>query len=230
MRSNGGIIGPKKIANSSVASGFWSARDAQRKKGASNWPSPFSDANWVTPSGQLGGTFHTVKTFSTSVAATGATSYTIQSGSLPTGVSLNTSTGAITGTPTGIADYNTGTTFNFTIRASDGGSTADRAFSMVVRSYYYGYSCGTAGEGGSASISAPGGYIFTRRDFGSYGTTGGSCGVFSTGGCHANATFGVNTTSISVAMNNSTWGDPCGGTYKSGAIQASYTLTTVYNS
>ena len=216
--------------SSSSASGIWTLDKQVKAKMGSNFPSMFGDANWVTASGQLGGTFHTVKSVSTSVSATGATSYAVQSGSLPTGVSLNTSTGAITGIPTGIADYNTGTTYNFTIRASQGGSTADRAFSMVVRSYYYGYTCGTANEGGTASISAPGGYIFTRRDFGSYGTPDGGCGGFVIGGCHANATFGVNTTSISVEMSNGVWGDPCGGTYKRGYIQASYTLTTVYNS
>ena len=230
MRSNGRFIGAKKTVSTSAASGIWAFRDTQRERGASNWPSIFGDANWVTTAGQLGSTFHTVKSVSTSVSATGATSYAVQSGSLPTGVSLNTSTGAITGIPTGIADYNTGTTYNFTIRASQEGNTTDRAFSMVVRSYYYGYTCGTANEGGTASITAPGGYIFTRRDFGSYGTPNGSCGGFVIDGCHANATFGVNTTSISVPMTNAQWGDPCGGTFKRGYIQASYTLTTVYNS
>lgn len=230
MRSNGSIIGPKRTVSVSSAPGIWSIRDAQRERGGVNWPTVFNEANWVTASGQLGGTFHTLKAVSTSVSATGATSYAVQSGSLPTGVSLNTSTGAITGTPSGIADYNSGTTFNFTIRATSGGDTIDRAFFMIVRSYYYGYTCGTASEGGTASITAPAGYTFTRRDFGSYGTPGGSCGAFTVGGCQANATFSVNTTSISVPMNNATWGDPCSGTPKYGYIQASYTLTTVYNS
>ena len=63
-------------------------------------------------------------------AATGASSFAIQSGSLPGGVSLNTSTGAITGTESGATSE---TTYSFTIRATDAQSqTADRAFSITI--------------------------------------------------------------------------------------------------
>ena len=91
-----------------------------------------SDApTWVTAAGSLG-----------SVAAGGAISFTVQatsdstvsysvvSGSLPGGASLNSSTGAITGTESGATAE---TTYNFTIRATDAESqTADRAFSITV--------------------------------------------------------------------------------------------------
>ena len=51
------------------------------------------------------------------------------SGSLPGGLSLNTSTGAITGTESATQD----TTYSFTIRATDSESqTADRAFSIEI--------------------------------------------------------------------------------------------------
>ena len=54
----------------------------------------------------------------------------MQSGSLPGGASLNTSTGAITGTESGAS---ADTTYNFTIRATDAqAQTADRAFSIAV--------------------------------------------------------------------------------------------------
>jgi hypothetical protein len=49
---------------------------------------------------------------------------------LPGGVSLNTSTGAITGTESGATSE---TTYSFTIRATDAESqTADRAFSITI--------------------------------------------------------------------------------------------------
>lgn len=38
MRSNGGIIGTKKTVSGNSASGIWAIRDAQRERGASNWP------------------------------------------------------------------------------------------------------------------------------------------------------------------------------------------------
>ena len=84
---------------------------------------------WVTAAGSLG-SFEGGETISVSVSATSATAYAIQSGSLPGGLSLNTSTGAITGTESGAT---TDTTYNFTIRATDAeGQTADRAFSIDI--------------------------------------------------------------------------------------------------
>jgi hypothetical protein len=61
-----------------------------------------SNVTWTQPAG--GG------------AVSSALTYNVQSGSLPTGLSLNTSTGAIAGTPT------TPGTYNFTIRATNGDS------------------------------------------------------------------------------------------------------------
>ena len=55
--------------------------------------------------------------------------YSIQSGSLPTGMSLNTSTGALSGEVTAVGSD---TTSNFTIRATAGSKTTDRAFSITV--------------------------------------------------------------------------------------------------
>jgi hypothetical protein len=77
------------------------------------------------------GTIDEGGSISFTVAATDATSYSIVSGALPGGGSLNASTGAITGTESG----STGTTtYNFTIRATDAqAQTADRAFSITVQ-------------------------------------------------------------------------------------------------
>ena len=84
---------------------------------------------WQTAAGSLG-TFDAAATISVTVNATSATAYAVQSGSLPGGLSLNTSTGAITGTESGSTQE---TTYNFTIRATDAeAQTADRAFSITI--------------------------------------------------------------------------------------------------
>ena len=84
---------------------------------------------WTTSAGSLG-TNAAGSAVSYTVAATGATSFAVQSGSLPGGVSLNTSTGVISGTESGATAE---TTYNFTIRASDAeAQTADRAFSITI--------------------------------------------------------------------------------------------------
>jgi hypothetical protein len=84
---------------------------------------------WTTSAGSLGSNA-AGSSVSYTVAATNATSFAVQSGSLPGSVSLNTSTGAITGTESGATSE---TTYSFTIRATDAqGQTADRAFSITV--------------------------------------------------------------------------------------------------
>jgi len=84
---------------------------------------------WQTAAGSLG-SVDAGGTISFTVNATNATAYAVQSGSLPGGASLNTSTGAITGTESGATQD---TTYNFTIRATDAqAQTADRAFSIAV--------------------------------------------------------------------------------------------------
>ena len=55
--------------------------------------------------------------------------YSIVSGSLPAGTSLNSSTGAISGDPT---DVNSSTTSSFNARATANSKTADRSFSIIV--------------------------------------------------------------------------------------------------
>ena len=84
---------------------------------------------WTTAAGSLG-TVANGGTINFTVAATNATSFAVQSGALPGGASLNTSTGAITGTESGSTQT---TTYSFTIRATDAeGQTADRAFTITI--------------------------------------------------------------------------------------------------
>jgi len=64
------------------------------------------------------------------VAATNATSFAKTSGSFPGGVSINASTGVISGTESGST---ASTTYTFTIRATDAqGQTADRQFTITI--------------------------------------------------------------------------------------------------
>jgi beta-lactam-binding protein with PASTA domain len=67
--------------------------------------------------------------FSDGVSATNSPSYSVTSGSLPAGLSLNSSTGAVTGTPTG----SVGTAYSFTITATNAQGSVSQAFSGSVQ-------------------------------------------------------------------------------------------------
>ena len=94
---------------------------------------------WTTAAGQIL-SFTKLTATSVTVAATGDTvTYSVTSGALPGGLSLNTSTGVISGT--GTNDVSVETTYNFDITATDAQSqTTARSFSIVVniRNNYYG--------------------------------------------------------------------------------------------
>ena len=89
---------------------------------------------WVTASGTLA-TVEETFAVSTSVSATdpdtsATIAYSVTSGSLPSGVTLNSSTGAITGNAPNVGGD---TTYTFTITATDNaGNTSARAFSIVI--------------------------------------------------------------------------------------------------
>jgi len=87
---------------------------------------------WSTASGSLGNA-NEGSSANLSVSATDADgdtiAYSLQSGSLG-GLSLNSSTGAITGTASNVSSD---TTNNFTIRATANTKTVDRAFSFITK-------------------------------------------------------------------------------------------------
>ena len=89
--------------------------------------------SWTTAAGSLGTIDETATGNHFTVAATDAegdtVSYSLQSGSLG-GLSLNSSTGVISGDPT---DVNADTTNSFTLRATAGSKTADRSFSYITK-------------------------------------------------------------------------------------------------
>ena len=84
---------------------------------------------WTTSAGSLG-TVAATGSVNFTVAATNATSFAKTSGSFPGGVTINSSTGVISGTESGSTQT---TTFTFTIRATDAqGQTADRQFTITI--------------------------------------------------------------------------------------------------
>ena len=84
--------------------------------------------SWTTSAGSLG-SIDSGGSMSFTVAATDATAYSIASGSLPGGGSINNS-GVISGTESGSTAT---TTYTFTVRATDAQSqTADRQFTITV--------------------------------------------------------------------------------------------------
>ena len=84
---------------------------------------------WTTSAGSLG-SVAAAGSVNFTVAATNATSFAKTSGSFPGGVTINASTGVISGTESGST---TTTTYTFTIRATDAqGQTADRQFTITI--------------------------------------------------------------------------------------------------
>ncbi len=113
---------------------------------------------WQTASGSLG-TFTEQVSVNLSATATDSDStitYVLASGSsLPSGVSLNSSTGAITGT---LPDITSDTTYNFTVNATDGVNTIPRSFSITsVALIPIEYLIVAGGGSGSNTISGGGG-------------------------------------------------------------------------
>ncbi len=129
---------------------------------------------WQTAAGSLG-TFSELSNISVSVSATDEESdsiaYSLASGSsLPTGITLNSSTGVISGT---LPDITSTTTYSFTINATSGQQTSSRLFTitslrtipveyLIVAGggaggdYFQGGGYNAAGGGGGA-----GGYIYS---------------------------------------------------------------------
>ena len=132
---------------------------------------------WNTASGSIY-TGNDLDAVSISVSATdpeGETvSYSVLSGSLPSGLSLNSSTGAITGTPN---DVGSNTTSTFTLRATANGNTADRQFTItitnaVITTFSY--------TGSEQTFTVPAGVTSFRAYM--WGAAGGAGYEFSGGG------------------------------------------------
>jgi hypothetical protein len=112
---------------------------------------------WVTSSGSLG-TFSEQSSVNVTVSATDPSdvvAYTLASGSsLPSGITLNSSTGVISGT---LPDIASDTTYNFTINASDGINSIPRSFSLSSGAQFQVQYLVIAGGGAGAQDTAGGG-------------------------------------------------------------------------
>ena len=139
LGSNGTITGTATQVNSNTTTTF----TVQASDGLSTVERQFSiTVNAAFPvfdtaSGSLGSIFDSQRSSYTLSPATATTSpgtissYAIQSGSLPGGLSFNTSTLAITGTATA---QSSDTTSTFTIRATNSiGNSTDRQFTILVK-------------------------------------------------------------------------------------------------
>ena len=92
--------------------------------------------------------------------------------------------------------------------------------------------CGETNEGGTITLTAPVGAVFTSVPFASFGTPNGTCGNYTLGGCHASnsssvvSALAIGQNNFSILVNNGTFGDPCYFTAKRMYIEAVYNNTT----
>ena len=86
--------------------------------------------------------------------------------------------------------------------------------------------CATANEGSVATITCPDNTWVGAINFASYGTPGGSCGIFSLGWCSSSNSMSVvtreclNARTCTIRAQNSVFGDPCARTGKRLYIEA----------
>lgn len=147
-------------------------------------------------------------------------SWSLVSGSLPAGVTLNSSTGVISGTPTSSASS------SFTLKAAYKTKTGQQAYTLVASSATQsdGNSYGMVNETATLSLTAPAGTTFRQVLFASYGTPSGTGPNYVQGGCHAATSSTkvseafLNKTSGSIPATNEVFGDPCVNTQKRLAV------------
>lgn len=142
--------------------------------------------------------------------------WSIVSGSLPAGLTLNASTGVVSGTPTAVGSA------SFTLQAAYRTKTGQQAYTLATISPTNSYNM--VAEGGTLSLTAPAGTVFREVVFASYGTPTGTGPNYVQGSCHASnsltqvtAAF-LNKQTGSISASNGTFGDPCYGTSKRLAV------------
>jgi hypothetical protein len=155
-----------------------------------------NDPVWSTASGSLGTFNHTARTgISISTSATDSDgdtiTYSVQSGSLPAGLSLNSSTGAITGDADSVVSD---TTSSFTLRATANSKTADRAFTITIRALQSAKTVYDFVSAATQTFAVPSGV--TSVDFVMWGAGSGrdTSGMEGTGGFGSGT---INTTNLS---------------------------------
>jgi hypothetical protein len=158
---------------------------------------------WSTSSGSLG-TFYEYTSISLTVAAADVSdsiTYALASGStLPTGVTLNSSTGVISGI---LPDIASNTTYTFTINATDGVNIIPREFSLTSElGITFEYLLAGGGGGGGGGYQGGGGgaggllYGTLSKSAGTYNISIGSSGVGAASGTEG--TSGGNTSAFNL--------------------------------
>ncbi len=150
------------ISGTPTASGTRSftirARDSSGATGTRAYSVIINAAIVVNPATLPGGTSGSA--YSQTITATGGNgtyTFAISAGSLPAGLTLNASSGALTGTPTAAG------TSSFTVRATDGnGASATRAYTVAIAAAPIvvnpaSLPSGTVGSAYSQTVSATGG-------------------------------------------------------------------------
>lgn len=151
---------------------------------------------WSTSVGELSTIMTKGSAYSHSLAASdpdtnGSVTYSLVSGSLPSGLSLNSSTGVISGT----SSANFGT-YSITVRATDaGGNYVDRAFTLanLIVSDTDNFNRSTSGNLGSTSNNAS---VWTNQR-GTWQADGSRAYSNDSAGTHAVATIAGSTTNVS---------------------------------
>ena len=181
---------------------------------------------WVTSAGSLGSFLKntSITTSALSVTDSDTVSYALASGSsLPSGLTLNSSTGVISGT---LPDIATDTTYTFTINTLDGVSIIPRTFSItsntsITAEYLVvagggGGGGGSAGGGGGAGGFKTGTLLLTRNS--SYLATVGLGGAGKPGNTNGGerGSSGENSVFSSVTSTGGGGGGGEGATYQSG--------------
>ena len=131
LNSNtGAITGTPNTTSGSPFAFTISATDAAGAVASRNYSEAINTAISITTTTLPSGTLN--QSYSQTIGVSGGTNpdtFAITSGSLPTGLTLNSSTGALTGTPTTA----TGSPFTFTITATDAaGSAASKSYTLTI--------------------------------------------------------------------------------------------------
>ena len=176
------------------------------------------DPIWSTTAGNIATIYDiAVSSINVSVSASdpdgSAVTYSLVSGSLPTGLTLNASTGAITGSTSSVVSD---TTYTFTLRATSNGQSIDRTFNIIIKAPII----VSFTSVGTQSWTVPSGLTkIAALVIGAGGGSGGNDGA-STGGNGGGSGGGVYTifntsggTSLSIAVGGGGTGgaDTCNG-------------------
>jgi hypothetical protein len=146
LNTSSGVISgtPPAVSGDTVYSFTINAKDVENQITARSFTLTVTNNNapvWVTTAGSLGtlnqngSAISTINLSATSGGESQTVTYSVTTGSLPTGLTLS-SGGAITGTISGYTADGSSTTVNFTVTASDGIDTTARAFSITVVATY----------------------------------------------------------------------------------------------